>query len=47
MKIRMAEEKDLIDLLDIYNYEVEHGTATFDLTKKDHTGAARMVFYPQ
>lgn len=34
MKIRMAEEKDLIDLLDIYNYEVEHGTATFDLTKK-------------
>lgn len=31
--IRTAEEKDLQAMLDIYNYEVEHGTATFDLNK--------------
>lgn len=30
MKIRIAETKDLKDLLDIYNYEVLHGVATFD-----------------
>ena len=31
MEIRKAQEADLPALLDIYNYEVEHGTATFDL----------------
>ena len=30
MHIRNAEITDLEALLDIYNYEVEHGTATFD-----------------
>ena len=34
MKIRVAEERDMPQLLAIYNYEVEHGTATFDLHKK-------------
>ncbi|WP_394524781.1 GNAT family N-acetyltransferase [Lacrimispora sp. JR3] len=34
MIIRTAEEKDVPQLLDIYNYEVEHGCATFDLTPK-------------
>ena len=34
MKIRKAEEKDLAQLLAIYNYEVEHSTSTFDLTPK-------------
>ena len=34
MKIRKAQEADLPALLEIYNYEVEHGTATFDLHPK-------------
>lgn len=34
MIIRKAEEKDLRELLDIYNYEVEHGVATWDLHPK-------------
>lgn len=34
MKIRMAEVKDLQEMLDIYNYEVENGVATLDLQKK-------------
>lgn len=34
MKIRMAERKDMPALLDIYNYEVEKGYATFDLNPK-------------
>jgi len=34
MIIRTAKEKDMPELLDIYNYEVEHGLATFDLNPK-------------
>lgn len=34
MRIRMAQETDLLALRAIYNYEVEHTTATFDLTPK-------------
>lgn len=34
MLIRKAEAKDLNALLDIYNYEVENGVATFDLHPK-------------
>lgn len=34
MIIRTAEEKDMPALLDIYNYEVEQGLATFDLNPK-------------
>lgn len=34
MIIRIAEDKDVKDLLDIYNYEVEHGLSTFDLNPK-------------
>ncbi|WP_367568505.1 N-acetyltransferase family protein [Lacrimispora sp.] len=34
MIIRTAEEKDMPALLDIYNYEVEYGLATFDLNPK-------------
>lgn len=34
MIIRKAEQKDLQQLLDIYNYEVEYGTATFDIHPK-------------
>lgn len=34
MLIRKAETKDLNALLDIYNYEVENGVATFDLHPK-------------
>ena len=34
MKIRKAVYSDLKDLLDIYNYEVEHGVATLDLNPK-------------
>ena len=29
--IRPAESRDLLYLVDIYNYEVEHGTATLDI----------------
>lgn len=35
MNIRRAEREDLQALLDIYNYEVEHGVATLDLQPKD------------
>lgn len=34
MVIRKAEERDMEALLSIYNYEVEHGVATFDLNPK-------------
>ena len=34
MLIRKAEEKDLEELLNIYNYEVVNGIATFDLHPK-------------
>ncbi len=34
MLIRTAEERDLPELLDIYNYEVINGVATFDLNPK-------------
>lgn len=37
MKIRKAEIRDLEALLDIYNYEVEHGMATLDLHPKKLT----------
>lgn len=43
MIIRTAEEKDMPQLLDIYNYEVEHGIATFDLTPKSME--ERMVWF--
>lgn len=43
MIIRTAEEKDMPQLLDIYNYEVEHGFATFDLTPKNME--ERMVWF--
>ena len=43
MIIRTAEEKDMPELLAIYNYEVEHGFATFDLTPK--TLEERMVWF--
>lgn len=34
MIIRKAEQRDLKELLDIYNYEVENGVATLDLKPK-------------
>ncbi|MDD2979884.1 MAG: GNAT family N-acetyltransferase [Hespellia sp.] len=34
MNIRKAELEDLEELLEIYNYEVEHGVATLDLQPK-------------
>lgn len=34
MVIRMAEEKDVPQLQNIYNYEVENGTATFDVNPR-------------
>lgn len=34
MTIRPAREQDLPALLEIYNYEVEHGVATFDLNPR-------------
>lgn len=34
MIIRIAEERDIPELLDIYNYEVLNGVATFDLNPK-------------
>lgn len=34
MTIRPAEQKDAQDLREIYNYEVTHGTATFDVQEK-------------
>lgn len=43
MVIRTAEEKDMPELLDIYNYEVKHGLATFDLNPK--TMEERLVWF--
>lgn len=34
MEIRKAEHRDLSAVLDIYNYEVKNGTATFDMTPR-------------
>ena len=34
MIIRIAKKEDMAPLLDIYNYEVENSTATFDLNPK-------------
>lgn len=34
MEIRKARQEDLQELLDIYNYEVKNGVATFDLEPK-------------
>lgn len=34
MEIRTAQRKDMAQLLEIYNYEVEHGVATLDLHPK-------------
>lgn len=34
MQIRIAQEADLPELCEIYNYEVEHTTVTFDLNPK-------------
>lgn len=34
MIIRIAQETDLLELTDIYNYEVLKGTATFDVNPK-------------
>lgn len=34
MEIRTALPSDLPEMLEIYNYEVKNGTATFDLTEK-------------
>lgn len=34
MVIRKAEQRDLQELLDIYNYEVENGVATWDIHPK-------------
>jgi len=43
MQIRKAELQDLPALRDIYNYEVEHGTATFDV--RPRTMDERRVWY--
>lgn len=43
MIIRVAREKDMPQLLAIYNYEVMHGTATFDLQCR--TMAERMEWF--
>lgn len=34
MNIRKAEYRDLEEMLDIYNYEIENGIATFDTDQK-------------
>ena len=34
MEIRIAQEEDVPYLLDIYNYEVLHGEATFDINPR-------------
>ena len=34
MEIRKAKREDLKELLEIYNYEVLNGVATFDLNPK-------------
>ena len=43
--IRKAEAKDVPRLMDIYNYEVLHGTATFDIHPKDLS--ERMVWFQE
>lgn len=43
MIIRIANERDVPYLLDIYNYEVLHGNATFDLNPR--TLAERMDWF--
>lgn len=53
MIIRNAEERDLPDILEIYNYEVLYGVATLDLNEKTlddrkmwflaHTGSHRII----
>lgn len=43
MEIRIAQQADLPELLDIYNDEVLHGVATLDLTPK--TLAERQVWF--
>ncbi len=45
MTIREALRQDLPELLEIYNYEVAHGTATFDLNPK--TIEERTLWYEQ
>ena len=45
MKIRQAEERDLRELLAIYNYEVVNGVATFDMQPK--TFEERMVWFKE
>ncbi len=43
MIIRKAQESDMPELLEIYNYEICNGTATFDLHPK--TMEERMVWF--
>ena len=38
MNIRTAERRDLSAMLDIYNYEVKNGTATFDAEPRGRGG---------
>lgn len=45
MIIRTAKLRDLEQLLDIYNYEVLHGTATFDLNPK--TLEERLIWFQE
>ena len=43
MNIRTAERRDLSAMLDIYNYEVKNGTATFDVEPR--AGAAVKKYF--
>ena len=43
MRIRKAEQKDLVALLDIYNYEVINGVSTLDLNPR--TLAERQIWF--
>lgn len=43
MEIRIAQEEDIPYLLDIYNYEVLHGEATFDINPR--TLSERLDWY--
>ena len=43
MNIRTAERRDLSAMLDIYNYEVKNGTATFDVEPR--AGAAGEAWF--
>ena len=45
MRIRKAEQKDLVALLDIYNYEVINGVSTLDLNPR--TLAERQIWFDQ